>query len=159
MECSVSNLLNLTHWWNWQSSITTTGFPERDVSASLLPETPDRPFASMTILSLMPNLHSGIPCFHFVSNDEFSKNYIFKWFSWTKKLIIKEITKWLKRIKMRWNYDENNGETNIQEKMKHSLIRKLRISYKMREDEHSTDHYVQFVDLFNRRQRQIRVHV
>lgn len=61
IECSVSNLLSLTHWWNWQSSMTTTGFPERDVSASVFPEIPPRPFASITILSLMPNLHSGIP--------------------------------------------------------------------------------------------------
>lgn len=61
MECSVSNLLSLTHWWNWQSSMTTTGLPERDVSVSVLPVMPPRPFASMTILSLMPNLHSGIP--------------------------------------------------------------------------------------------------
>jgi len=25
--CSVSNLLNLTHWWNWQSSIAMDVFP------------------------------------------------------------------------------------------------------------------------------------
>lgn len=42
--------------------MTTTGFPDRDVSASVLPEMPPRPLASITILSLMPNLHSGIPC-------------------------------------------------------------------------------------------------
>lgn len=61
MECSVSNLLSLTHWWNWQSSITTTGLPERAGSESLLLPNVPFPFASITILSLMPNLHSGIP--------------------------------------------------------------------------------------------------
>lgn len=68
IECSVSNLLSFTHWWNWQSSMTTTGFPDRDVSASVFPEIPPRPLASITILSLMPNLHSGIPwvCFKYL---------------------------------------------------------------------------------------------
>lgn len=27
MLCSVSNLLSLTHWWNWQSSIAMELFP------------------------------------------------------------------------------------------------------------------------------------
>jgi len=59
IECSVSNLDNFTHWWNWQSSITTTGFPDR--AGSSLPPLRPFPFASITILSLIPNLHSGIP--------------------------------------------------------------------------------------------------
>jgi hypothetical protein len=57
IECSVSNFDNLTHWWNWQSSITTTGFPDRAGSSVVMV----LPFDSMTILSLIPNLHSGIP--------------------------------------------------------------------------------------------------
>lgn len=61
MECSVSNLLNLTHWWNWQSSITTTGLPDLAGSESEVEPRFPFPFASITILSFMPNLHSGIP--------------------------------------------------------------------------------------------------
>lgn len=61
MECSVSNLLSFTHWWNWQSSITTTGFPDRADSASEVVPNEPLPLASITILSLIPNLHSGIP--------------------------------------------------------------------------------------------------
>lgn len=57
MECSVSNLDSFTHWWNWQSSITTTGFPDRTCSSVLAPF----PLLSITSLSLIPNLHSGIP--------------------------------------------------------------------------------------------------
>jgi hypothetical protein len=59
MECSVSNLDNFTHWWNWQSSITTTGLPDR--AGSSAPPLRPFPLASITILSLIPNLHSGIP--------------------------------------------------------------------------------------------------
>ena len=36
MECSVSNLLSLTHWWNWQSSMAIELF-ERDASSPDLP--------------------------------------------------------------------------------------------------------------------------
>ena len=54
IACSVSNLLNLTHWWNWQSSIAIE-------LLDLLASSPDLPLESTTILSLIPNLHSGMP--------------------------------------------------------------------------------------------------
>merc|ERR1719318_1563042 len=53
MLCSVSNLESLTHWWNWQSSIAMADL--------VLDSSVDLPLLSITILSLIPNLHSGIP--------------------------------------------------------------------------------------------------
>lgn len=71
IEWSDSNLLSFTHWWNWISSMAIELFPpppplvtppaespvaEAEARDAVLPL-----LLSIVSLSLMPNLHSGIP--------------------------------------------------------------------------------------------------
>lgn len=62
---SDSNLLNLTHWWNWMSSMAIDDLPLVVVVLVITPATLSdtflEPLLSSVNLSLMPNLHSGMP--------------------------------------------------------------------------------------------------